>query len=258
MKALIHKLKKHQFLFEELVKRDFKQKYKRTVLGMGWSVLAPLLTLLVMKLVFGHFFGRRIVHYTTYLFCGNLLFSYFKEATTGSMNSLVSNANILTKINVPKYLFLLSKNVSSLINFGLTLCIFFIFVIADGIPIKLRFLMLLYPVCCLIIFNIGVGLVLSALFVFFRDISYLYSIFTMLLMYLSAIFYQITIVPAKFRMFFYLNPLYCYIEYFRKIVLESKIPTAEFHLLCALYAFAFLFIGGWMYKRYNRRFLYYM
>lgn len=258
MKDLIHKLKKHQFLFEELVKRDFKQKYKRTVLGMGWSVLAPLLTLLVMKLVFGHFFGRRIAHYTTYLFCGNLLFSYFKEATTGSMNSLVSNANILTKINVPKYLFLLSKNVSSLINFGLTLCIFFVFVVADGIPIKLRFLMLLYPVCCLIIFNIGVGLVLSALFVFFRDISYLYSIFTMLLMYLSAIFYQITIVPAKFRMFFYLNPLYCYIEYFRKIVLESKIPTAEFHLLCALYAFVFLFIGGWMYKRYNRRFLYYM
>lgn len=258
MKDLIHKLKKHQFLFEELVKRDFKQKYKRTVLGMGWSVLAPLLTLLVMKLVFGHFFGRRIAHYTTYLFCGNLLFSYFKEATTGSMNSLVSNANILTKINVPKYLFLLSKNVSSLINFGLTLCIFFAFVIADGIPIKLRFLMLLYPVCCLIIFNIGVGLVLSALFVFFRDISYLYSIFTMLLMYLSAIFYQITIVPVKFRMFFYLNPLYCYIEYFRKIVLESKIPTAEFHLLCALYAFVFLFIGGWMYKRYNRRFLYYL
>ena len=81
MKALIHKLKKHQFLFEELVKRDFKQKYKRTVLGMGWSILAPLLTLLVMKLVFGHFFGRRIAHYTTYLFCGNLLFSYFKEAT---------------------------------------------------------------------------------------------------------------------------------------------------------------------------------
>ena len=258
MKALIHKLKKHQFLFEELVKRDFKQKYKRTVLGMGWSILAPLLTLLVMKLVFGHFFGRRIAHYTTYLFCGNLLFSYFKEATTGSMNSLVSNANILTKINVPKYLFLLSKNVSSLINFGLTLCIFFVFVIADGIPIKLRFLMLLYPVCCLILFNIGVGLVLSALFVFFRDISYLYSIFTMLLMYLSAIFYQITIVPAKFRMFFYLNPLYCYIEYFRKIVLESKIPTAEFHLLCAFYAVVFLCLGGWMYKRYNRRFLYYM
>ena len=258
MKALIHKLKKHQFLFEELVKRDFKQKYKRTVLGMGWSILSPLMTLLVLKFIFGHFFGRRIAHYTIYLFCGNLLFSYFKDATSGSMNSLVSNANIFTKINVPKYLFLLSKNVSSLINFGLTLCIFFFFFIADGIPIKLHFLMLFYPVCCLIIFNIGVGLVLSALFVFFRDISYLYSIFTMLLMYMSAIFYQITIVPAKYRVLFYLNPVYCYIEYFRKIVLESKIPSLEYHLLCGFYAVLFIFIGGWMYKKYNRKFLYYL
>lgn len=97
MKVLIHKLKKHQFLFEELVKRDFKQKYKRTLLGMGWSILSPLLTLLVMKLVFGHFFGRSIAHYTIYLFCGNLVYSYYREATTGSMNSLVSNAGIFTK-----------------------------------------------------------------------------------------------------------------------------------------------------------------
>lgn len=258
MKNLINKLKKHQFLFEELVKRDFKQKYKRTVLGMGWSILAPLLTLLVMKLVFGHFFGRSIAHYTIYLFCGNLLFSYFKEATSGSMNSLVSNANIFTKINVPKYLFLLSKSVSSLINFGLTLCIFFVFVLVDGISVNSQFLMLLFPVCCLVVFNVGVGLVLSALFVFFRDISYLYNIFTMLLMYMSAIFYQITIVPAKYRVLFYLNPVYCYIEYFRKIVLESKIPSAEYHLLCAFYAVVFLFIGGWTYKKFNRKFLYYV
>lgn len=258
MKALIHKLKKHQFLFEELVKRDFKQKYKRTVLGMGWSILSPLLTLLVMKMVFGHFFGRRIAHYTIYLFCGNLLFSYFKEATTGSMNSIVSNAKIFAKINVPKYLFLLSKNVSSIINFGLTLCVFFVFVIADGIPLKWNFILLLYPACCLILFNIGAGLVLSALFVFYRDINYLYNIFTLLLMYSSAIFYQITIVPAKFRMFFYLNPVYCYIEYFRKIVLESKVPSIEYHLLCAFYALFFIAIGSWMYKKFNRKFLYYM
>ena len=239
MKALIHKLKKHQFLFEELVKRDFKQKYKRTVLGMGWSILSPLLTLLVLNFVFGHYFGRGIKHYVIYLFCGNLLFSYFREATTGSMSSLVSNANIFTKINVPKYLFLLSKNVSSLINFGLTLCIFFIFVVADGIPVQWNFLLLLFPVCCLVLLNIGIGLVISALFVIFRDIGYLYSIFTMLLMYMSAIFYDITIVPEKYRMFFYLNPVYCYIEYFRKIVLEAEIPTPAYHGLCAFYAIVF-------------------
>ncbi len=254
----IQTLKKHQFLFEELVKRDFKQKYKRTILGMGWSVLSPLLTLLVLKFVFGFYFGRNIAHYTIYLFCGNLLYSYYREATYGSMNSLVSNANIFTKINVPKYLFLLSKNVSTLINFLLTLVIFFIFVIVDGIAIQWRFLMLLFPIACLVAFNIGFGLIISALFVFFRDINYLYNIFTMLLMYMSAIFYEITIVPEKYRMLFYLNPVYCYIEYFRKIVLESKIPSLEYHCLCAFYAVAFIVIGGWMYKKYNRKFLYYL
>ena len=258
MNALIRKLKKHQFLFEELVKRDFKQKYKSTVLGMGWSILSPLLTLLVLQLVFGFYFGRRIHHYTIYLFCGNLLFSYFKESTSAGMMALMSNAGIFTKVNVPKYLFLFSKNVSSLINFGLSLCLFFIFVVADGITIKTNFIMLLFPIACLIVLNLGVGLILSALYVFFRDINYLYHIFTMLLMYVSAIFYQITIVPAKFRMFFYLNPVYCYIEYFRKIVLSNKIPTLEFHCLCAFYAIFFFLIGCWLYKKYNHKFLYYI
>lgn len=121
-------IQKNQFLFEELVKRDFKKKYKRTVLGMGWSILSPLLTLLVLQIVFGFYFGQSIPHYTIYLFCGNLIFAYYRESTTGGMNSLMSNASIFSKINVPKYLFLFSKNVSSLINFGLTMLIFFAFV----------------------------------------------------------------------------------------------------------------------------------
>ena len=82
----VQKLKKYQFLFEELVKRDFKKKYKRTVLGMAWSVLSPLLMLLVMKLVFTQFFGRNTPHYTIYLFCGNIVFSYFNDSTTQGMS----------------------------------------------------------------------------------------------------------------------------------------------------------------------------
>ena len=259
---ILHKifrdLKKHQFLFEELVKRDFKQKYKRTVLGLGWSVLSPLLTLLVLNFVYGYYFGRNVRHYTIYLFCGSLLFSYFREATTGSMNSLVSNANIFSKINVPKYLFLLSRNISSLINFFLTLCVFLIFVIADGIAISWNFVMLIFPICCLVFFNVGIGLIISALFVFFRDIGYLYGIFTMLLMHMSAIFYQITIIPEKYRMFFYLNPVYCYIEYFREIVLNGNIPSLQYHILCGVYSIIFLVIGGCIYKKFNRKFLYYI
>ena len=255
---MIQKLKQHQFLFEELVKRDFKKKYKRTVLGMAWSVLSPLLMLLVMRLVFTQFFGHSTPHYTTYLFCGNLVFSYFNEATSQGMTSLMGNASIFTKVNVPKYLFLFSKNVQTLINFGLTLCVFFVFCVLDNITFTWKLICLVYPIACLVLFNIGVGLILSALFVFFRDIQYLWSVFTQLLMYLSAIFYTIDKYSYNVQCLFLLNPVYLFIRYFRKIVIEATIPTVWFHLLMAADVVIVLGIGCWMYKKYNHRFLYYV
>jgi len=255
---MIQKIKKYQFLFEELVKRDFKKKYKRTVLGMAWSILSPLLTLLVMLLVFTQFFGRNTPHYTTYLFCGTLVFSYFNESTSQGMHSLMGNSGIFTKVNVPKYLFLLSKNVQTLINFGLTLCVFFVFCIIDRITFTWKFIFLLYPIICLVLFNIGVGLVLSALFVFFRDIQYLWSIFTQLLMYMSAIFYTIDKYNPTIQNLFLMNPVYLFIRYFRKIVIEATVPTVWFHLLLLTDVIIILGIGFWMYKKYNTKFIYYV
>ena len=255
---MFNKLLRHQFLFEELVKRDFKKKYKRTVLGMAWSVLSPLLMLLVMRLVFTQFFGRGMEHYTTYLFCGNLVFSYFSESTGQGMTSLMGSAGIFTKVNVPKYLFLFSKNVQTLINFGLTLCVFFVFCVLDGITFTWKFICLLYPICCLVLFNVGVGLILSAMFVFFRDIQYLWSVFTQLLMYMSAIFYTIDSYSYTVQCLFLLNPLYLFIRYFRKIVIEATIPTIWFHLLMLADVIIVFGIGCWMYKKYNTRFLYYV
>jgi len=255
---MFKKMQKHWFLFQELVKRDFKQKYKRTVLGMGWSLLSPLLQLLVQSIVFGKFFGRGMEHYTIYLFCGNLVFFYFKEATNGGMHALMSNAAIFSKVNVPKYMFLFSKNVSSLINFGLTLCVFFIFALIDRVTFGWHFFTLIYPIVCLVIFNIGVGLILSALFVFFRDISYLYDIFTLLLMYMSAIFYTVESLPGWMQQTLIYNPVYAYIKYFRIVVLEGMIPSLQYHLMCLFYALIMLLIGGLIYKKYNHKFLYYV
>ncbi len=255
---MIQKMKRYQFLFEELVKRDFKKKYKRTVLGMAWSLLSPLLTLLVMRLVFTQFFGESMEHYTTYLFCGNLIFACFSESTGLGMTSLLENADIFSKVNVPKYLFLLSKSIQGLINFGLTLLVFFLFCILDGITFTWKFVLLLYPICCLVLFNIGVGLILSALFMFFRDIQYLWSVFTQLLMYMSAIFYTIDHYSYTVQCLFLANPVYLFIRYFRKIVIEATIPTLWFHLLMLADVLFVLMIGCWMYKKYNHRFLYYI
>lgn len=255
---MIQKLKQNKFLFSELVKRDFTKKYKRTILGILWSILSPLANLLIMWLVFNNLFGNNVNHYVIFLFAGQMVFSYFTDATNLGMNSLTSNADIFTKINVPKYLFLLSQNVSSLINFGLTLLLFFIFVAIDGVPFTWKFLLLAYPIVCLVVFNVGIGLILSALYVFFRDMQYLWGIMTQLIMWLSAIFYTIDSYSALGRNLFLLNPIYLYIRYFRKIVLDGDIPTPQFHLLAAAYALLALGIGAWMYKRYNHEFLYYV
>lgn len=251
-------VKKYQFLFEELVKRDFKRKYKRTILGVGWSLLSPLLTLLVMRLIFTQFFGRNTPHYTIYIFCGNVVWTYFSEATKSGMQALMENAKIFSKVNVPKYLFLLSKNVQAFINFLLTLIILFIFVAFDNLAFTWKFVCLLYPICMLILFNIGVGFVLSALFVFFRDTQYLYDVFLRLLMYLSAIFYTIDKYSPMAQNLFLLNPVYLFIRYFRKIVIEASIPTIWFHLLMLADVVIILGLGCWMYKKYNTRFLYYV
>lgn len=258
MKRIIEKCKKYKFLFEELVKRDFKEKYKRSILGMGWSILSPLLTLLVMKLIFTEFFGKDMPHYTIYLFSGNLVLAYYKESTKNGMSSLAKNANIFTKINVPKYMFLLSKNVSALVNFGLTLVVYFMFCALDGIHFHFRMLLLLYPILGLLMMNIGIGLILSALFVFFRDIRYLYEVFLTLITYVSAVFYSVDKFSPSGQRLFLLNPVYVFIKYFRCIVIDGKIPSLEYHALCAFYAVIFLVIGGYVYKKLNHQFLYYL
>lgn len=255
---MIKEINHYRFLFEELVKRDFTKKYKRTILGMAWSVLNPLLTLLIMWLVMSKFFGSNMAHYVIYLFAGNLVFSYFSDATNLGMNSLLSNAPIFTKVNVPKYMFLLSANVSSLINFGLTLIIFFGFVAIDGVVFSWKFLLLIYPIICLVLFNIGMGLILSALQVFFRDMQYLWGVISQLIMWVSAIFYTIDSYSQTIQNLFLLNPIYLYIRYFRKIVIDATVPTLQFHLLAAAYALIALGIGAWIYKKYNHEFLYYV
>ncbi len=256
--GIIERVRKHGFLFEELVKRDFKKKYKGTILGIVWSMLAPLMHLAVMNLVFSHFFQRSGEHWIIYLFTGNLIFQYFREATTSGMTALQANSGIFTKVNVPKYLFLLSRNVEALINLSFSLIVYFIFVAANGIQFRWGFFAILFPIVCEIIFNVGMGLILSALHIFFKDISYLYDVFCTLLMYMSAIFYYVDTYPVYMQNLLYLNPIYCYITYIRTVIISGTMPALWLHGLCLFYAVAVAAIGAHMYKKNNYKFLYYI
>lgn len=249
--------KQYQFVFTELVKRDFKAKYKRSFLGVLWSMLAPLFTLLVLNFVFGHFFGRTQEYYTIYLFSGWLIFQYYNEATNGAMNSLMANASIFSKVKVPKYMFLFSRVASSSINFFLTMVVYFVFVLAYRLPITWKFITLVFPIICMFILILGIGLILSALFVFFRDVQYLYGVFTTALMYATPIFYTTDIMGDK-AWIFYLNPLYYYVTYFRSVVIDGVVPSLAYHGVMLGVSLLLFAIGCWMYKKYNYKFLYYV
>lgn len=252
------KYRKYQFLFEELVKRDFKKKYKRTVLGMLWSLLAPLLNLLVLTVIFRFVFGRTQPHFMIYVFCGTLVMTYYMEATNGGMRALIANAAIFCKINVPKAMFVLSKNAQAFINFLLTAMIFVIFCLIDGIKLGPHMFSLIFPVVFLSIMQIGIGMILSAGYVFFRDIEYLYSVFLTLLNYASAIFYPVDIIPAAYQKLLLVNPVYVFINYFRMVTIDGVIPSLDYHGLCILDAMLFLLVGCYIYRRYNHEFIYYI
>lgn len=173
------------------------------------------------------------------------------------MNSLMANSSIFSKVKVPKYLFLFSRVASSSINFFLTLVIYFIFVLAYGLPITWKFITLLFPIACMFLLILGIGLILSALFVFFRDIQYLYGVFTTALMYATPIFYTTDIMGDK-AWIFYLNPLYYYVTYFRSVVIDGVIPSLAYHGVMLGVSLLLFAIGCWMYKKYNYKFLYYV
>ena len=259
MEVIKKKISQYNFMFTELVKRDFNKRYKRSILGILWSMIAPMFQLVVMSFVFDRVFGDKMQYYTVYMFAGQLMFNYFREATDNGMQSIIANAGIITKVNAPKYLFLISKVMAASINFLLILVIFFMFVAYYKIPFTWKFILIIIPIACLFVLIIGTGLILSALFVFFKDIQYLYDIFTLALMYFSAIFYDVSIFKDSIvGKLIYLNPVFLYINYIREIVISAKIPSLNYNLYCVFYALVILRIGMYMYKKYNYMFLYYI
>ena len=249
-------ISKNSFLFKQLVKYNFKKRYKGTVLGMIWSILYPLFDLLILVLIFTKLLGRNTPHYPIYVFCGTLLMAYFREATRDGMTCFRNNRSLITKVKMPNYLLLISKNASSLINFALTLTIFILLCIVDGISINLTFILLLFPIICISLFNIGVGFILNTCYVFFRDVSYIYDLLLIIINYLSATFYNIGSFSSSVQKLFLLNPIYCYIRYFRIIVIENNIPGIELHALCLFYAVIYLSIGILVYRKNKNKFIY--
>lgn len=249
----------YRFLIKQLVSKDIKLKYRRSFLGYLWSILNPLLVMMVLVIVFSNMFRFEIANYPAYLIIGQTMFSYMTEATNQSIFSITGNAELLKKVYVPKYVFTLSKVTSSLVNLLFSLgAMFVVFIITR---VQFSFYMLLIPVVLveLYLFCLGLSMFLAQLSVFFRDIQYIYSVVTTAWLYLTPIFYPSEQLPEKLqKLVRIVNPMYHYITQFRTLVLAHTMPSTDTFIYGFGVAAIALIIGIWSFQKNQDKFILYI
>ncbi len=247
--------RQYSYLLKTLVIRDFRVKYKASVLGVLWSFLNPLLMTFVYLFVFSTIFRNSIEHFAVYLMSGIVLYNYVSESTTLGMQSVVGNAGLITKVYIPKYVFPISKAISSAINLAISLIPLLIMMAITGVPFSKSLLLLPLLLVLVMMFCIGVSLILSAAMVYFRDVQFLWGIFLTVWNFLSPIFYPESIIPARFATLYHLNPLYQYLFFMRSITVGGISPTPLTYLYCGLASGTALIIGLLFFRKTQSQFV---
>ena len=260
---------RYRFLIEQLVSRDFKVKYKRSVLGVFWSFLNPLLMMIVQYIVFSHLLGIRgnVEHYAIYLLCGIVMWNGFNDCSTQSMRSITSNAALITKVYVPKYIYPLTKVFSASINILLSMIPLLLVTFVYGLfstphlYISKAVLLLPFGLVFMIVFCMGMGFFLSSLMVFFHDIEFLWGFVSTLWMYATPIIYSLSMFEEKAAWLVKLmqfNPLYHYMSFVRTIILEGTSPAFSEYGICILFSAGIFTIGFLMFKKVQDKFILYL
>lgn len=251
-------IKRYKYLIKLLVSRDFKTKYKRSILGVLWSFLNPMLTMMIQYFVFSNLFESDIENFQIYLLIGIVSFSFFSEACGMALSSITGNASLITKVYIPRYIYPCVRVLSSLVNFAFSTVPLFIMIIISEVPFSRSFILILFPILCLFIFSLGIGMLLSSLMVFFRDIQFLWGVISMIWMYATPVFYPVTIVEEKYRFLFNYNPLYHFVSFIRTCILEGISPEPRTYVVCLLFAVGSLIAGIFVFNKTQDRFIYYL
>ncbi|WP_407414700.1 ABC transporter permease [Methanobrevibacter sp.] len=242
-----------KFLLKELVKRDLTAKYKDSTLGILWSFFNPLLVMLVFTAVFSMLFSKQIENFPVYFLCGRLVYDFFNSGTKSAMRSIKRNAGLLKKIYVPKHMFIVSTVCYEFVNFLISFGILFGVMLITGAPFRITILFSIIPIFFLICLIFGVGLILSVCNTYFTDFGYLYNVFTLLLMYSSALFYPMEVVPVTVQKIFTLNPVYSAITCMRECIAYGVIPNISKLSYLAAFSLTALGIGVILFSIYDKR-----
>lgn len=256
MKQYIQNFKKYQYLLYELIKKGIKLKYRRSYLGVLWTLLEPLLTMAVLVMVFSGFYGKSDQTFPVYVLTGRLLYTYFSNATKVAMKSIQGNGKMIKKVYVPKYIYPLSAVIYNYIIFLISLIVLVAVAAVLRIQPTVYVLQAVIPLALLFVMSLGVGLILATMDVFFRDLEYLWNVALMLIMYASAIFYD----PAKviqngYGWLFKVNPLYMLIANFREAVIYGQPLSMEYLIPAAVFSFGSLIFGVYIFYKKQDEFI---
>jgi ABC-type polysaccharide/polyol phosphate export permease len=232
-----------RYLMFLMIKRDFVSRYRRSVLGVLWSLLNPILTMLILTMVFSHLFRFDVPNFPVYLLSGQLMFNFYSEATNSAMSSISGSAGTIKKIYVPKYIFPLTRVISSMVNLGFSFLAFIVVFVVTRDTLHWTILLAPLPILYLMLFCVGVGMLLSAASVFFRDLTYIYGVFLTALMFLTPIMYPVDILTDRVFHLIHLNPMFHYVNYFRDVALNGVVPGMWANTICLGFALAALGVG---------------
>ena len=259
MKTFLANFKQYTPLLSELVTRDIKTKYRRSVLGVLWTLLNPLLMMIVLSIVFSQLFGRfNIENYPIYLLSGQVIFNFFSESTSMSMSSIINNAPLLKKVYIPKYMFVLSRTISSAINLFASFAALIIVMLVMRAPLHYSVVLSVIPIVALIMLSVGMGLILAALAVKFRDLVHLYSVFTTVLMYLSPVIYPIASLPGWVANIVRANPITSILTMFRCFMLYGTMPDLFTICMTFIPSIVLFALGAYVFYRKQDDFILYV
>jgi len=254
----VFSLAKYRSLLGELILRNIKTRYKRSFLGVAWTMLNPLLTMLVLSIVFSHLFAYNVPEYSVYLLSGLLLWNFFAQTTVAAMRELVWSGGILKRVFIPRALFAVAAVGTGIVNLVLALVPLGLIMLLNGSRFRMALLFLPVAVVMASMFALGIGLCLSTLAVFFTDVMDMYQILLVAWMYLTPIFYPFEILAPEFHWLIRANPMYYILECFRIPIYLGVLPDPNILVRAILSAVIALLVGSWIFVRKSDEFAYYL
>lgn len=239
-----------------MVYTNFKTRYKRSYLGVAWSMLNPLLNMVVFVIIFSNLFRFNIPHYPLYILAANMVFGFFSASTSDSMVQIIGNAGMIRRVYLPKTIYILAGIGINGINMVLTFIPFVLIALIDRLSINLNVLYIIPAVILLVGFVVGISLIVATITTYLIDFSQIWSVVLMLWTYLTPIFYPETIIPNSIIGVYRMNPMYCYVRLFREPLVLGTIPEAEIWIKGVVFSIAFLIFGWWVFTKNSNDFAY--